>query len=219
MVVPFDYEAAFHWDGFLWLKRGNLWRVYRTEDVIQARREAPEAVGAVVGVFSDVPEDAWYAGAVTWATDHDIVTGTGGGQFSPDKLCTTGEIVTILWRAVGRPEATAENPFTDVTPNHYYYQAALWAYENGMVEGGVFGAAEPCTRSMAVTYLWRLAGSPEGGTAFFSDVPPQAEYAQAVAWAVAKGVTAGSGQGTFNPGGICSRGEIVTFLHRYLTEA
>lgn len=219
LLVPFTYEDAFHYDGYLWLKRGNLWRVYRTEDVIQARREAPEAVGAVVGVFSDVPEDAWYAGAVTWATDHDIVTGTGGGLFSPDKLCTTGEIVTILWRAVGRPEAKAENPFTDVTPNHYYYQAALWAYENGMVEGGVFGAAEPCTRSMAVTYLWRLAGSPEGGTALFSDVPPQAEYAQAVAWAVAKGVTAGSGQGTFHPGGICSRGEIVTFLHRYLTEA
>lgn len=217
LLVPFTYEDAFHYGGYLWLKRGNLWRVYATEDVIAARREAPESEGAVVGVFADVAPDAWYAAAVTWATDHDIITGTGGGQFSPDKLCTNGEIVTILWRAVGRPEPSVENPFTDVTPNHYYYQAALWAYENGMVEGGVFGAAELCSRSRAVTYLWRLAGSPAGNVAVFADVDQQAEYAQAVAWAVAKGVTAGSGEGMFSPGEICSRGQIVTFLHRYLT--
>ena len=172
-----------------------------------------------MGVFSDVASDAWYAQAVTWATDHDIVTGTGGGQFSPDKLCTTGEIVTFLWRAVGRPEAEVENPFTDVTPNHYYYQAALWAYEKGMVDGEVFGAAEMCTRGMAVTYLWKLAGRPAADAAFFADVTPEATYAQAVAWAVDAGVTSGSGEGGFSPDAVCSRGQIVTFLHRYLTGA
>ncbi len=219
LLVPFTYEDAFHWDGYLWLKRGNLWRVYVTEDVIAARREAPENESAVVGVFSDVASDAWYAQAVTWATDHDIVTGTGGGQFSPDKLCTTGEIVTFLWRAVGRPEAEVENPFTDVTPNHYYYQAALWAYEKGMGDGDVFGAAEMCTRGMAVTYLWKLAGRPAADAAFFADVTPEATYAQAVAWAVDAGVTSGSGEGGFSPDAVCSRGQIVTFLHRYLTGA
>ncbi|MDE7221281.1 MAG: WG repeat-containing protein [Oscillospiraceae bacterium] len=216
LLVPFEYEDAFHWDGYLWLKRGNLWRVYAAADVIEARRDAPEAGDTVVGVFSDVPSDSWYAAAVTWATDHDIVTGTGGGQFSPDKLCTTGEVVAFLWRAVGRPEPETENPFTDVTPNHYYYQAALWAYENGMAAGEVFGAAEMCTRSMAVTYLWKLAGCPVSGAAFFTDVPPEAEYAQAVAWAVAMGVTDGSGERAFSPDAICSRGQIVTFLYRYL---
>lgn len=111
-----------------------------------------------------------------------------------------------------------ENPFADVTPNHYYYQAALWAYENGMVEGETFGAAEMCTRAMAVTYLWKLAGCPTGSVAFFTDVDPEADYAQAVAWAVIKGVTDGNGGGVFAPDSICSRGQIVTFLHRYLME-
>ena len=218
LLVPFEYESIFHWDGFLWLKRGNLWRVYRTEDVVAAWQEAPEDESTVVGVFADVAPDAWYAGAVTWATDQDVITGTGGGQFSPDKLCTTGEIITVLWRAVGRPEAVGENPFIDVTPNHYYYQAALWAYECGMVEGGVFGAAELCTRGQAVTYLWRLDGSPVGDIAFFLDVEPDAAYSQAVSWAVARGITAGSGGGAFSPDGICSRSQIVTFLYRYLVE-
>lgn len=217
MVVPFDYEAAFHWDGFLWLKRGNLWRVYRTEDVLTAREEAPEGTAAgVVGTFSDVPPDAYYAAAVTWAIDQDVVTGTGGGQFSPDRPCTTGEILTFLWRAMGRPEPSVENPFEDVSSNHYYYQAALWAYETGLVDGGIFGAAVPCTRSMAVTYLWLLAGGPVEEEAGFSDVPADAPYAQAVAWAVKAGITDGSGEGGFSPDSVCVRGQIVTFLFRYL---
>lgn len=90
LLVPCTYEDAYHWDGYLWLKRGNLWRVYALEDVIAARREAPEGEEAVVGVFSDVASDAWYAAAVTWATDHDIVTGTGGGQFSPTSPAPPG---------------------------------------------------------------------------------------------------------------------------------
>ncbi len=218
MLTAFDYENARHWDGFLWLKRGDLWRVYRTEDVIDANRAAPEGVTAPVGAFIDVPQDSWYAAAVTWATDHDVITGTGGGQFSPDKPCTVGEIITFLWRALGRPAPEVENPFTDVFPTNYYYQAALWACQSGLVEDGEFGAAQLCTRSMAVTYLWRLAGGPFSMAALFSDVPLDAPYAQAVSWAVEEGITAGSGDGLFSPEGICSRGQIVTFLHRYLTE-
>ena len=119
---------------------------------------------------------------------------------------------------MGRPEAAVEeNPFTDVTPNHYYYQAAMWAYEYGLVEGDVFGAAALCSRSMAVSYLWRLAGSPMGHLAHFADVPWDAPYSWAVAWAVDAGVTSGSGGTYFAPQEICSRGQIVTFLYRYLS--
>lgn len=220
LLVPFEYEEAFHWDGYLWLKRGELWRVYRTEDVINASLAAPEGVPAGVGAFLDVPEDSWYAAAVTWATDHDVITGTGGSQFSPDRSCTTGEIITFLWRAMGRPEPEEEkNPFIDVSATNYYYQAALWAYENGIVSGDVFGAAELCSRGMAVTYLWRLAGSPEGYLPVFADVSPDAVYAQAVSWAVFEDITGGSGGGAFSPDEICSRGQIVTFLYRFLVEA
>ena len=73
-----------------------------------------------------------------------------------------------------------------------------------------------CTRSMAMTFMWKAAGSPEVKTEkSFTDVAADAEYIQAVAWAVEKGVTAGTGDGTtFSPDASCTRGQIVTFLHR-----
>lgn len=216
LLIPFEYERAFHWEGYLWLKRGDLWRVYLTEDVIAASRSAPDGETASVGAFIDVPSDAWYAQAVTWASDHDVITGAGSGQFSPDRPCTIGEVLTFLWRAVGQPEPSAENHFTDVTPNHYYYRAALWAYENNMVPSGTFGAADLCTRSMAVTYLWQLAGCPVGYEGSFSDIDDGSSCRYAVAWATAEGITAGSGSGAFSPNAICSRGQIITFLYRYL---
>lgn len=217
LLVPFSYESAFHWDGYLWLKRGDLWRVYDTAEVIDRRSAAPEEDVADVGGFADVPPDSWYADAVIWATDHDVITGTGGGLFSPDRPCTVGEILTFFWRAAGRPEVNEEeNPFVDVSPNNYYFQAALWAYENGMTDGEVFGAAELCSRAMAVSYMWHIAGCPMDGTAAFADVSEDAAYAPAVAWAVADGITAGSGDGLFSPDAICSRGQIVTFLYRFL---
>ncbi|MDE7260590.1 MAG: WG repeat-containing protein [Oscillospiraceae bacterium] len=226
LLVDFEYDRAFHWDGYLWLKRGDLWRVYVTEDVIADRAAAAAAADedtvvepvAAVGTFSDVPLDAYYARAVTWATDSDIVTGTGGGQFSPERACTTGEILMSLWRAAGRPEPQIENPFVDVSPSHYYYQAALWAYENGLAEGEIFAAANPCTRAMVVTYLWGLDGRPFGLTDVFSDVALDAPYAQAVAWAVDRGIPAGSEGGLFEPDRVCNRGQIVTFLYRYMGE-
>lgn len=219
LLVDFAYEDAYHWDGYLWLKRGEMWRVYRTEDVIEARLSAPEGEAFGVGEFLDVSADAWYAVPVSWAIDHDVISGTGGGTFSPDRPCTTGEIISFLWRAMGRPEPTVENPFADVSANHYYYQAALWAYENGLVYGKTFNAAELCSRGMAVTYLWRLEGCPvEHTSMFFVDVNPDGGYTRAIAWAVEKGISGGSGVGTFSPDGICSRGQIVTFLYRYLIE-
>lgn len=219
MLVDFAYEDAYHWDGCLWLKRGEMWRVYRTEDVIEARLSSPKGEASGVGEFLDVPADSWYAVPVSWAIDHDVVSSTGGGTFSPDRPCTTGEIISFLWRAMGRPEPAIENPFTDVSANHYYYQAALWAYENGLVYGKAFNAAGLCSRGMAVTYLWRLEGCPvERVPMFFVDVNPDSGYMQAIAWAAEEGISGGSGGGIFSPEEICSRGQIVTFLYRYLME-
>ena len=98
----------------------------------------------------------------------------------------------------------------------YYYKAALWAAEQGMVEGE-FDPGTLCTRSMAVTYLWKQAGSPAvAATASFTDVPAGAAYAQAVAWALEKGITNGTSATTFGPDASCSRGQIMTFLYRAL---
>ena len=113
--------------------------------------------------FSDVAEDAYYAQAVNWALERGITSGTTPTTFSPGATCTTGQILTFLWRANGSPVPTEENPFTDVDRDSYCAQAALWAYEKGLVSGTVFGADRPCTRSAVVTYLWKLAGQPDAG--------------------------------------------------------
>lgn len=180
---------------------------------------APHYSGAgdtptTAGGFSDVPTGEYYAVPVAWAVKNAITNGTSATTFSPEKVCTTGEILTFLWKAQNSPEPAISNPFSDAAESSYYYKAALWAYEKGLVSGSAFGANVPCTRSMTVTYLWKLAGSPAAGGNSFSDIPDSADYAEAVAWAVSKGITGGTGSNTFSPDMTCTRGQIMTFLYR-----
>ncbi len=93
-----------------------------------------------------------------------------------------------------------------------YYKPAAWALEKGLTDG--VSPDAPCTRSMVVTYLWKLAGSPAAEASKFIDVSASADYAQAVAWAVEQGVTSGTSETTFSPDQTCTRGQIVTFLYR-----
>ncbi len=175
-----------------------------------------ETAGSASG-FSDVAPDAYYANAVSWAVDRNITQGTSETTFSPEDTCTRAQILTFLWRAVGSPKATIANPFSDVNSDDYYYDAAVWAKEKGMVEGTLFQADTPCTRASTVTYLWKNAGAPAASASgSFADVPADAGCAAAVAWAVENGVTSGTSQTEFSPEMICSRGQIVTFLHRAL---
>ncbi len=166
--------------------------------------------------FADVKADAYYADAVKWAVEKNITAGTSATTFSPDDTCTKAQILTFLWRAVGSPKSETANPFEDVETDYYYYYAALWAYEMGMVnDSKTFDGDAPCTRAMTVTYLWLNADAPDtpSDTAF-TDVPEHADFAEAVAWAVENGVTSGTSATTFSPDEICSRGQIVTFLNR-----
>ena len=113
---------------------------------------------------------------------------------------------------------TKENPFTDVPSGAYYYDAVLWAVENGVTDGvtaTLFAPDASCTRAQIVTFLWRAAGSPEPvGTSAFTDVPASAYYAKAVAWAVENGITTGTSDTTFSPDAPCTRGQSMTFLYR-----
>ena len=170
----------------------------------------------VVSPFGDVKSGDYYADAVQWAVEKGVTTGTSQTTFSPNENCTVAQILTFLWRANGSPKPTKSNPFSDVKSGDYYADAAAWAYEKGIVSGRTFGGGRLCTRSMAVTYMWKAAGSPSAKAARFSDVPSQAEYANAVSWAVEKGVTTGISKTTFAPNEICTRGQIVTFLYRGL---
>ncbi len=165
--------------------------------------------------FNDVADDAYYAAPVKWAVENGITTGTSSTAFSPDMTCTRAQILTFIWRAAGSPTASAANPFSDVTADDYYYNAAIWAYENSMVTGSTFDADTPCTRSSTVTYLWKFNGSPVLGIpSLFKDVSDDAEYADAVSWALIEEVTSGISDTEFAPDMICNRGQIVTFLYR-----
>ena len=168
--------------------------------------------------FVDVPEDEFYVDPVLWALQEGLTTGTTENTFSPYKNATRGEVVTFLWRAMGEPKAEIANPFNDVTEGDFYYEAVLWAYEQGIttgVEEDRFAPQDECTRAQTVTFLWRTMGKPEAQSeATFADVAPDSYYATAVAWAVENGITFGMGGGYFGVNSTCIRAQIVTFLYR-----
>lgn len=175
------------------------------------------------GVFVDVPEGSYYEEAVNWAVEKGITTGTDATHFSPDGICTRAQAVTFLWRAAGSPAAkSAVMPFTDVKAGSYYYDAVLWAVENGITKGTsdtMFSPDATCSRSQIVTFLWRSQKSPAAGTANpFTDVKASAYYADAVLWAVKEDVTKGTTNTTFSPDANCTRAQIVTFIWRALAE-
>ena len=115
---------------------------------------------------------------------------------------------------------TAATSFADVPANAYFADAVKWAVDKGITNGlsdTMFGPYASCTRAQIVTFLWRAAGSPEPkAMSSFTDVPANAYYAKAVAWAVENGITNGMTETTFAPNATCTRGQSVTFLHRVL---
>ncbi len=167
--------------------------------------------------FVDVPTSAYYYDAVAWAVENGITNGTSATAFSPDVSCTRAQMVTFLWRAAGSPKATGGNPFTDVSASAYYYDAVLWAVENGITNGTsatTFSPDDTVTRGQTVTFQHRAAGSPTVNGGSFADVAADAYYAPAVQWAVANGITNGTSNTTFSPDDPCTRGQIVTFMYR-----
>ena len=159
--------------------------------------------------FSDVQSGDYFYDAVAWAVDNGVTDGTGDNQFSPKKLCSEGEILTMLWRAKGKP-AASPSPLTVAS---YYQDAVNWAYGKGMINES-FDQDKPCTRASAVMYIWQAAGEKNAPASSFSDVSAGANYAGAVNWAVDNGVTTGTGGNQFSPDRTCMREEIVTFLYR-----
>ena len=183
--------------------------------LVEVKEDDSQSTAVKNTSFEDVKAGAYYADAVKWAVEKNITTGTSETTFSPDITCTRAQIITFLWRAVGSPKSTGINPFSDISSSDYFYEAAIWASEKGMVTGNKFEAITPCTRASTVKYLWQNAGSPSvSGASAFTDVSAGADYAQAVAWAVQNGVTSGTSATSFSPEVVCSRGQIVTFLNR-----
>lgn len=112
---------------------------------------------------------------------------------------------------------TGANPFTDADEDDYYYDAVLWAVGNGVTIGTsaeTFSPDAVVTRAQAVTFQWRAAGSPVVSGSSFDDVAADAYYVNAVTWAVANGITNGTGGNNFSPDAAVSRAQAVTFLYR-----
>ena len=208
-------EVYSNYYGFLF---GYVWVTAESSDTAEPEPEPGPEQPATVGSFTDVSADAWYAQPVSWAVENGITGGTSETAFSPDATCTTAQIITFLWRAYGSQTPAGSGYFSDVSADDYYNTAAAWAYEQGLVSSSAFGGNIPCTRASTVTYLWKLAGRPAADSASFTDVPADADYAQAVSWAVENGVTGGTGETSFSPDRVCTRGQIVTFLYSALAK-
>lgn len=180
-------------------------------------KDGEDGETVVTPIFNDVPATAYYADAVAWAVANGITTGTDENTFSPNAPCTRAQVVTFLWRAMGSPEPRSAGTFTDVNASSYYAKAVRWALENGITSGTSATTFDPnavCTRAQVVTFLMRALDGRSYGSAGFADVAASSYYADAVAWAVANGITDGTGATTFSPDTQCNRAQIVTFLYR-----
>ena len=192
----------------------NVSRTHTIEVIFMKANGNPQT-----GVFVDVATGSYYEDAVDWAVENGITKGTDDTHFSPDGICTRAQAVTFLWRTAGSPASkTSTMPFTDVPVGSYYYDAVLWAVENGITKGTsdtTFSPNMTCSRAQIVTFLWRSEKSPAAGTANpFADVKSTTYYADAVLWAVKENITKGTTSTTFSPNADCTRAQIVTFLWR-----
>ena len=183
------------------------------------RNHTIEVSFARANEFIDVPAGSYFYEAVMWAVENGVTTGISASRFDPDGICTRAQAVTFLWRAAGSPAPeTSTMPFTDVPVGSYYYDAVLWAVENGITKGTsdtTFSPNATCSRAQIVTFLWRSQKPPAAGSRNpFADVKSTAYYADAVLWAVREDITKGTTSTTFSPDADCTRAQIVTFLWR-----
>ena len=178
---------------------------------------SPESASKGDTVTITVTPDKGYTLESLTVLDKDgkalALTDKGGGKYT-----FTMPAGKITVKAVFMDDNTMLNFFTDVHAEDYYYDAVLWAAQEGVTggtNGTLFAPNAGCTRAQAVTFLWRAAGSPEPKTlSSFADVPADAYYAKAAAWAVENNVAKGVSETAFAPDTNCTRAQIVTFLWR-----
>lgn len=182
----------------------------------------PGVIGGNTGSFNfhDVSRLDYFYDAVKWAAENGIASGTGRYTFSPNAVCTRAQTVTFLWRAAGSPLPRYRVcPFTDVQPSDYYYNAVLWAVEQGITTGlnaATFGPDVTVTRGQVATFLYRAASAAKPSTFNpFTDVKTTAYNYNAILWAYDNRITTGTSDTTFSPDAYCTRAQIVTFLYRY----
>lgn len=180
------------------------------------------------GQFVDVPETAWFAGAVDWAVEQGVFNGISETEFGPDLSMTRAMFATVLWRMNGSPEPAAENTFADVQPDSWYTKAVIWANENGYITGygdGLFGTDDPVTREQIGTILFRYTSrNPDraetaairGDLSEFTDKETVSSWAaEAMSWAYGIHMINGMGDGQLVPQGLATRAQVAQIIMNY----
>ena len=170
--------------------------------------------------YSDVAEDAWYAEAVIYCRENNLMDGVGVGRFDPEGSLTRAALATVLYRIAGTPAVTGTDTFTDTDDGKWYSDAVLWASQQELVGGygnGLFGTNDPVTRQDMTTILWRYADSPSaGGAEDFSDESAISPYASAaVDWASMNSIVPVISSGVFAPRSNATRAQIAAALMNY----
>ena len=176
--------------------------------------------------FTDVADSAWYANAVKYAVDKDMMNGVGNNKFAPDGVTSRGMIVTVLYRLENEPSAAAAS-FTDVASGAYYANAVAWASANGIVTGysnGKFGPNDKITREEFAAILYRYAQykkydvSASASLDGYTDAQSISSYAvPAVQWACGAGVMNGS-NGRLTPKSGVTRAQVAQLLMNFCEE-
>ena len=204
-VKPGTVAVLVHPDGTEEIVKNSL----PTEDGIQLTVNG----GATVKIVDNSKDFAdtrnhWAKDAIDFVSARGLVNGMNDSIYAPNASTTRAQLWTILAR---------QNDADLNGGNTWYEKAQLWSKDKGVSDG-----ANPngtIDRAQMVTMLWRAAGQPTaGGTANFTDVPADSYYANAVSWAVEGGITAGVGDGRFDPAATCTRAQIATFLWRAMAE-
>ena len=178
--------------------------------------------------FKDLDETQWYWEAVEYCLENGLMEGMDNGLFFPNAKTTRAQLVTILWRLEGSPQADSSDlTFDDVKAKAWYKEAVCWAAETGIVKGfsdAEFGPNKHITREQLVTILCRYAGEKDYDTTIhllpsiliYKDVKEISDWAlQAMQWAVSNGIITGTGDGNLSPGAEATRAQIASIFQRF----
>ena len=170
---------------------------------------------AEAGAFTDVPGGAWYAGAASYLSGMGVMSGTGGGRFSPNDAFSRAQLATVLYRMAGEPAVSGTASFADVASDAWYAEPVAWAQQSGVINGvgeGRFAPDDPVTQEMLVTMLYRMDGEPRSVPA--SDASAYA--ANAVGWARANDIAPAAPDYTFSPKENAVRAQVAVLVYNYM---
>lgn len=175
--------------------------------------------------FIDVDEDAWYADAVRYVYEHDLMAGYGGDLFGPNDELSRAQFCQIIYNMEDPPAVTGSSAFTDVADGAWYANVVTWAAENGIVVGyggGLFGPEDNITREQFAAILYRYAQAKGYGTTASFDLSAYGDVSDVSAWAISamqwacgKDIIIGTSPTTLAPQGTATRAQAATMLQRF----